>query len=266
MTRSRAAVLLVIASAVVIAFGAASTMWGRGAATAARSKRTIDPQADRLLRQMTDYLASLKSFKVRNSSVDEVVTAEGQKIQFVSASDVAVERPNRLRSEQVGAENGLAFWYDGRSMTLACKTNNTYATAPAPATLDDTIDKARKQFQIEAPGADLLYSRPYDILTEQVKSGRVIGRETVDGVPVNHLAFLGDDVDWQIWIKEGAEPLPLRFVITSKTVKGAPEFVVQLTEWQPHARADATTFAFKPAAGATRVDAFPSACSAEARR
>ena len=142
-----------------------------GAGAAMGSKKNIEPQADRLLREMTDYLASLKSFKVRSSAVDEVVTAAGQKIQVPSESEVSIERPNRLRSEQLGAENGMGFWYDGQTMTLACKSSNTYAKVPAPANLDDTIDKARKQFQIEAPGADLLYSHPYDILTEQVTGG-----------------------------------------------------------------------------------------------
>ena len=92
-------------------------------------------------------------------------------------------------------------------MTLACKANNTYATAPAPTTLDATIDKARKQFQIEAPGADLLYSRPYEILTEQVTGGKFIGREIIDGVATSHLAFEGEEVDWQIWIQEGSAAL-----------------------------------------------------------
>ncbi len=57
------------------------------------------------------------------------------------------------------------------------------------------IDAARKQFQIEAPGADLLFSHPYEILTEQV-TGQLIGRETIDGVAANHLAFAGEDIDW----------------------------------------------------------------------
>ena len=83
-------------------------------------------------------------------------------------------------------------------MTLACKAENSFATVPAPKTLDATIDRVRKEFQIEAPGADLLYSHPYEVLTEQVTAGRYLGREIVDGVEANHLAFEGDQVDWQI--------------------------------------------------------------------
>ena len=208
--------------AAIVATVATVVVGVRSEALAVQSKKAIDADADRLLRQMTDYLASLQSFRVNSSAVDEVVLKSGQKLQLASESQVSVVRPNRLRSEQVGARNGLAFWYDGTSMTLECKANDTYATVPAPATLDATIDKARKDFQIEAPGADLLYSRPYDILTEQVTGGKVIGRETVDGIAATHLAFTGEEVDWQIWIQEGAQPLPVRYTITTKGIKSQP--------------------------------------------
>jgi hypothetical protein len=233
----------------------------RRAVAAEAGGKGIDPEADRTLRRMTDYLASLQSFRVDSSALDEVVLKSGQKIQLASESQVSVERPNRLRSEQVGARNGLAFWYDGKTMTLECKANATYSTLPAPPTLDATIDKARKEFQIEAPGADLLFSRPYDILTEQVKSGQLIGRETMDGNVVDHLAFVGDEVDWQIWIKEGPEPLPLRYSITTKVTKGEPEFAVHLTHWETRTAIPASTFQFSPPAGAVHAQSFPRSCS-----
>jgi len=213
-----------------------------------------------MLRQMTDYLAGLHSFKVRSSSVDEVVTTSGQKIQVTAQSTVSVVRPNKLRSEQTEAEDGLAYFYDGRTMTLYCKANQSYATLPAPPTLDAAIDATRKQFKIEAPGADLLYSHPYEMLTEQVTGGQFIGRETIDGAPANHLAFIGEEVDWQIWIKDGNQPLPLRFVITTKTMKEQPQFTVQMSQWDVEAKLPDSLFQFQPPAGATKVSSFPTAC------
>ena len=220
----------------------------------------IAAEADRMLKQMTDYLASLESFRVRSSAVDELVTTTGQKIQIITESAVSVNRPNRLRSEQVGGSAGLSYLYDGKTMTLYCKANNTFGTVPAPPTLDATIDMARKQYQIEAPGADLLYSHPYDILTEQVKGGQFIGREIIADSPANHLAFTGDEVDWQIWVQDGPQPLPLRFVITTKTMKEQPEFTVQMSNWEPQAKLPDSTFEFKAPAGAKKVEGLPTSC------
>jgi hypothetical protein len=96
---------------------------------------------------------------------------------------------------------------------------------------------------------------------EQVKQGQVIGNETLLGVNTHHLAFQGDDVDWQIWIKDGPEPLPVRYVITSKNVKAQPQFTVQMTHWEPHAKIDDAAFAFTAPAGAKKLDTLPKDCS-----
>src|SRR5262245_26058450 len=76
----------------------------RGAAAAGPSKKNISPEAERVLRKMTDYLASLKSFRVQSSAKDEVVLKSGQKIDFPSQSQTSVQRPNKLRSEQIGSK------------------------------------------------------------------------------------------------------------------------------------------------------------------
>ena len=239
-----------------------------GAATAAAiggvqpvGQRNIEPEADRHLLQMTNYLASLQSFTVQSSAIDEVVMASGQKIQIATESLVSVQRPNRLRSEQTGAAaESLAFFYDGTNMTLACKADNSFATMPAPKSIDATIDKVRREFHIDAPGADLLYSRPYSVLTEQVTGGRYIGRETIDGVTAHHLAFEGEQVDWQIWIQDGSQPLPVRFVVTTKGIRSQPQFTVRLSHWEPGARISPVMFQFADLSDARRVQSFPVQC------
>ena len=170
---------------------------------AAPPKKGVDPEADKLLRQMTDYLAGLQSFTVQNFAVDETTMKSGEKIQATSDSEITVQRPNHMKSTQRGAGEGLTLWYDGKTMTIACKGTNSYESVAAPDNIDGAIDKMRKHFKVDAPGADLLYTNPYNILMEQVVSGRLIGRETIQGVPANHVAFKGEDVDFQLWIKEG---------------------------------------------------------------
>jgi hypothetical protein len=213
----------------------------------------IDPRADQELRRMSSYLAGLDRFRVTSTAVDEVVTTSGQKLQQVSTSQVSLKRPNRLRSDRVGPFADMTFRYDGRSFSLYGKRTGMYALAPAPATLDGAIDVARDQYGLDAPGADLLLSRPYDVLMDGVTDGTYVGLEPIDGVPCHHLAFRGQDVDWQIWIQDGPEPLPRRYVITSKTVPGSPEFTVRLANWEPHAPLADQLFEFTPPPGATRI-------------
>jgi len=236
-----------------IALAAAALTAGATEATAPSKKPSIDPRADKVMRDMSNYLTSLKSFRVESEAVDEVVTQSGQKIQAVSDSVTSVRRPDRLRSERVGPVADVVFRYDGKSYSLFGKRTGYYATAPAPAKLDQAIDDARARLGIEAPGADLLMSRPYEILMENVTSGQYLGLEPVKGVACHHLAFRTPEVDWQIWVEDGRRPLPRRMTIVSKTETGQPEFAVDLSKWDVDAKLPDDLFTFTPPPGAKKI-------------
>jgi len=60
-------------------------------------------------------------------------------------------------------------------------------------------------------------------------------------------------VDWQIWISKGANPLPLKYVITTKWVTGAPQYSLRLSNWKTGGVDDAQ-FKFTPPADARKVE------------
>jgi hypothetical protein len=223
-------------------------------ATRAEREARIDPKADEALHRMSDYLARLKTFRVDTTSVDEKVTTEGQKIQEIRESKIAVKRPGDLRIDRVGPNGRAAFYYDGKQFSFYNSDKNVYAVARAPATLDAAIDEARDRLHIDAPGGDLLVSKPYDALVDGVTVGRYIGLEPMGSVKAHHLAMTKQNVDYQIWIQDGPEAVPLRYVITSKDMRGQPQFTIDLRNWQPSAPLSDDNFAFTPPAGATRVD------------
>jgi hypothetical protein len=119
-------------------------------------------------------------------------------------------------------------------------------------TVDQLIDTLQAKSGAGLPGADLLLSNTYDQLTANVIEGKHIGQGVVDGVECEHLAFRGPETDWQIWIEPGAKPVPRKYVITSKTLAGAPQYTLKIKEWKTDANAD-DEFAFKPPADATKV-------------
>ena len=224
------------------------------AASGSGDQPGIDPRADSLVHRMSDELANLRSFRVDTEAADEIVLQSGQKVQEVSQSRVAVKRPNRLRSDRLGPIADVVFRYDGDQLSLLGKRTGMYATAKAPSTLDAAIDYGRDELGLEAPGADLLFSRPYEVLMQGVSSGQYVGLEPIEGVLCHHLAFRSAEVDWQIWIEDGPHPLPRRYVITSKSEPGSPEFAVRLSHWEPHATLPDSLFSFTPPAGAKKID------------
>jgi hypothetical protein len=242
--------------------GAAAKLGTPGAGQAETQRREvrapgtpeIDPRARAVLRQMSDYLASLRSFAVSADSVTEIVSNDGHKLQVLASSTVYVERPNRLRSQRRGPAADLTFYYDGNTVTLYDRSRNLYATTAAPHDIDDMIDFARAQLGIEAPGADLLYSDVYEDLMEGVRGATYIGESEVDGHPCHHLAFQEDDVDWQLWVDAGDQPLPRRYVIVTKDVPSQPEFAVDLRDWDASPTFPPGFFEFRRSPGAQRIE------------
>lgn len=237
--------------AVLVAF-AGGTAW---AATqqGVDAQQGVDPKARTLLKRMSDFLASQPQLSVQADGSTEVVLKTGEKVEFEHSSDVRLKRPNKLRSDRRGEKADAEFYYDGHSFTLYGKNQNYYATTAAPPTIDEAIDAARERLGIEAPAADLLYSNPYDILMEDVVSGTYLGTNAVRGVSCHHLAFRGNETDWQIWIEDGPKPVPCKFVIVSKKVQGSPEFSVEFSRWNFSPRLDEAVFHFTPPSDAKRI-------------
>ena len=93
---------------------------------------------------------------------------------------------------------------------------------------------------------------PYKELMPLVTDVKDLGSGVIHGTECDHLAFRTEEVDWQIWIAQGANPYPCRYVITSTGVDQAPQFTMTIRDWKSGSAAD---FSFKPPAGATKLDA-----------
>ena len=244
-----------------VAGGAASAAeTEQGQAPAAKSAAgekagAIDPKADAALHRMSDYLAGLNTFRVDTATVDETkVNKDGQRIQALAESKIAVRRPGELRIDRISPNGRVVFRDDGKQFSVYNSDKNIYATAPAPAKLDQAADDARTQLQVDSPGVDLLASNPYDALTEGMTAARYIALEPMGGgAMAHHLAVTKKNVTYQIWIQDGPQPVPLRYVVASRDMRGSPQFTIQLSNWQPNAPVPDNGFAFTPPAGAKKV-------------
>ena len=235
-----------LAVALAAAVGVPAGAFGQSASVA--------PEADQSLRAMCDFMAGLEQFSVQTDNTLEVVLHSGQKIQFDNPADLSVKRPNRFRAERRGDLVDQTFYYDGKMLTLFMKNENLYAAAAAPPTIEEAIDFARESLDLFAPGGDLVYKNSYDILMEDVVSGFYVGLSVVGGVKCHHLAYRGNETDWQIWIEAGDKPLPKKFIITSKWMTGAPQFAIHVRSWDLDPKFDDATFQFTPPDKAQETD------------
>jgi hypothetical protein len=216
-----------------------------------------EDDAAKILKASTDYMAAQKSISATFDSDIEVITPDLQKIQFASSGQMKLNRPDKLRIRRTGGYADVELTYDGKTLTIYGNNAKSYVQVDEPGTVDHIIDVIQSAAGAAMPGTDLLLSNAYDELLATVIDAKHIGQGVVDGVECEHLAFRGAETDWQIWIEAGARPIPRKYVITSKTMAGAPQYTLRIKDWNTDAIADANAFVFKPPADTTKVSLGP---------
>jgi hypothetical protein len=222
--------------------------------TTGSAEGMISADANEILHSMADYFGGLKTFSMAYDTDTEIVTRAGQKLQLSASGDITVRRPDGAFITRKGPAIDAEIFYDGKNLSLFGKTANLFFQIPSANGLDAAIEDFRVETEVEAPGADLLVEDLYDALADGVTSGEYVGDGYVDGVLCYHLAFRKDDVDWQLWVRADEHPVPMKYVITTKWMTGAPQYSVRLHNWNFDPQVSDATFKFTPPADATELE------------
>lgn len=211
-------------------------------------------RAKEIMTRMAQYLSTLPAFSVRVASNYDVLQASGQKIEFGEVRKLVVQRPNRLRvdTERSDGEHTSAV-FDGKEISLLDTTDKIYASTTQPGGLDESILYFVSDLKMRFPMAMLLMSRLPVELERRVRAIDYVETSTLFGVPADHLAARGDSVDFQVWVRGGDKPLPLRVVITYKDEPGQPEFRADFADWNTSPAITDATFRLQPPQGAQKV-------------
>jgi hypothetical protein len=221
----------------------------------APAAQAAEDDALKILKGMSDYLASQKTISLSYDSDIEVITPEIQKIQFTSSGQVLLSRPDKLHATRTGGYSDVVLVFDGKTASVLGKNINSFVQLDAPGTVNQLVDKLRNDYSVSLPGADLLLSNAFEVLSPDVLHAAHIGQGVVNGFECEHLAFRNDDTDWQLWVQTGDAPIPRKYVITSKTEAGAPQYTLVIRDWKTDVEPGPEAFAFTAPEGAKKLDA-----------
>jgi hypothetical protein len=224
------------------------------ACSTASAQSAASPEATAALKRMTDYLAGLSAYSLETQNTLEVVLVSGQKLQFDSATSFSAKRPDKFRANRYGDLIKQEFYYDGANLTLVNPESKHYAVVKAPSTIDNALDFATDSLDIIAPASDLLHKDAFKRLTADVTSGYLVGQAMIEGQLCDHLAFRAVNVDWQIWMRAGAAPIPCKYVITTTDMTGMPQFSVTVRSFNASPTLNDAQFRYTPPKGATKID------------
>ena len=220
----------------------------------AKSAEAEPAVAGDILKRMAEFLAKNPRFSVNLTSSYEVLQESGQKIEFGEIRKITVSRPNGLRIEveHSDGEKHLVL-YDGKEITTFSPTQNVYAQVAKPGGIDEAVTYFLKDLHMRLPLAALLLSRLPTELERRTQALDYVEKDVIHGIPVHHLAGRTETVDYQVWIPAGAQPLPLRVVLTYKNAEGQPSFRAQFSDWNLAPEIQDNQFAFTPPEGARKI-------------
>jgi len=227
----------------------------------------VKPQPMDVLKRMAAYLHTLDHFTVTVEKTTDLILPTDQRLHADQTMEIAIQKPNRLRVNYLNLSGGRQLFYDGKDFSLYTPEQNVYATAPAAPTIDETLDLLADRYRISLPIADLLVADPDSRLAQHITSETYVGRILIRGVVCHHLAFRTSDLDWEIWIEDGPKPLPRRLALTDRSVKGSPQMMANLNDWNLAPTFSAAYFTFTQPPQAEKIqflDAAPAARPAKA--
>ena len=206
------------------------------------------------IKDMSNYLMTANTLAITSNSSLDVVTNDGQRIQLDGVTNYKVRKPGFV-IDYASDIKDRRFIYDGKTFTVYSPKLGFYAQATAPATNKEVLDAIYQKYGMSLHLEDLFRwgsDGANAARIQALRSAYKVGAETLDGVPTDHFAFREDDVDWEVWIKDGDQPLPLKLVIVDRNDPAKPAFSTRL-EWQINPTFSDADFTFVPDANAKRI-------------
>ena len=223
----------------------------------ADTQQAIDPAAVETIKRMTDYLGGLKQFAVHTQTTYEDELAEGQRVDYDVSANVLIRRPNKLASSRTGELVSQHFFYDGKALTLYNRDANVYATRPVPGTIEDVLDYGREELGLYIPAQDLMYSNAFTLMTQNLTSATVVGKTVIAGKVCQHLALRHHDVDFQLWVADGNQPLPCKYTVTDTSTPANISVSTVMNDWNTDLEIADSKFSFTPPGDAEKIDFMP---------
>jgi hypothetical protein len=216
-------------------------------------KRDLDPKAIALLKAVSARLAAAQTLSFTAVEIFEHPSRQGPPLAYTTRTEVALQRPDKLRVIIPGDGPASEFYYDGKTMKAYSPHKNLLAVADAPPTIDATLEAAYRTSGIFFTFTDLVVADPYKDMSEGLTLAYYIGQShVVGGTTTDMLAYVDNGVFIQLWI--GAEdklPRMVRAIFLNDPARLRSQ--VEFSNWQLGITVPPNTFTLSNVGNAKRI-------------
>ncbi|MEE8165703.1 MAG: DUF2092 domain-containing protein [Myxococcota bacterium] len=199
------------------------------------------------LQRAGDFLAAQKSLSFEADLSFDVLQSNGYMLEFGGTREITLRRPDRLRLEASRRDGkSSVLYFDGKTISVDLPGHQAFVREEYSVTVYAAIDRLVDELGVPAPLEDLLSENFASSVVDRIESGFYVGPAEIGGRPSEHLAFRLRDVDVQLWIDEGEQPLISRIVIIYRRAEGRPQFRATLRNWDLSPKTSDSVFRFQP--------------------
>jgi len=215
---------------------------------------SIDPEADKVLEAVHDYMSGLKSLLISAELSEETVYGDAHKLQFGGTLELGMRHPAQFFAVHHADYENRRMYLDEGAFTVFDEDVNVYAQADVAGSLHDVFARLHAEYGISSPGGELFSGNAYELLVENANKVIYVGVSNVNGKACHHIAGVLENMDWQLWVQKDGDPALCRYVVTDRDVPMAPQFSITFDEWKANADIPDQQFDFQAPADAEAID------------
>ena len=216
------------------------------------------PDGRDVVTRMVEFMSGHGEIAFEAMVTYEAVQESGQSFHFDMLQRMAVQKPGRLfwmtLYDDATADSA---WFDRGEFTLLRQPANVWGQVHLPPTIPEGVERLVFEYDLDVPFADILSGDPSQLwLGEDVTSVEYVGEAWVEGFWTDHVALRKPGLDYEIWIRQGEEPFPMRVHMIYTEEDGQPDYSARFQKWVT-SLPDGALPEFSPPPGSERVEVVP---------
>ncbi|MBV6480181.1 MAG: hypothetical protein HGGPFJEG_03033 [Ignavibacteria bacterium] len=213
----------------------------------------FDSIAIAILDSMTDGISRLETCNFKIYTEYDIQSDKYGLITHSEIGDVYLKGPDKLFINKKGDKGHKEFFYDGNTFLVYSFDKNQYASTELKLNLIELIDSISRQFNVEFPGADVLYPDFTDNILENSQNLVYLGLTLINDIECYHIVGVQEEFTFQLWITADGNYLPVKISLDYINKPNNPRYRAVYLDWKSDIPLEDSMFVFKVPAGATKI-------------
>lgn len=196
------------------------------------------------------YIGSMDQYAFDAVVIDDLKISGPAARLYKTNISVKVQRPGNFRVDVIADKKERSKYLDNGIFTIFDHGSRYYAQIKTAKTVDETLDILDEKYGMLSPLSALLYS-DMDRRTK-LTPGKYFGKQKVDGVECDYIAFKYKNNIIHIWIEAGDQPLIKSYRIIDTSDDGKSDSGGFL-KWKNNKKISHSDFVFIVPEGAEKI-------------